>query len=140
MELFAPHAQVTLTMLALTGTVFGVLALVVKREAIGAAIRRVRGEFSTNLGLLLVNLVLLAPLFALPEGFIGDRIVADAALSDFWSRQNELVVLALAILLFDLVVYWRHRAAFPFMADPRDASRYRAALAFRPAQHRSANR
>ena len=40
MELFAPHAQVTLTMLALTGTVFGVLALVVKRKAIGAAIRR----------------------------------------------------------------------------------------------------
>ena len=124
MELFAPHAQVTLTMLALTGTVFGVLALVVKREAIGAAIRRVRGEFSTNLGLLFVNLVLLAPLFALPEGMIGDRIVADAALTDFWSRQNELVVLVLAILLFDLIVYWRHRAEHSRLLWPIHATHH----------------
>ena len=110
MHIFAPHAELALTMLAVTGAAFGALALLVKRRAIGAALARVRGEFTTNLGLLLFNLVLFGPLFALPEGFIRDRLVVLPALGEFWSGLNEVVVLACAILVYDFVVYWRHRA------------------------------
>ncbi|MBX7480988.1 sterol desaturase family protein [Qipengyuania qiaonensis] len=110
MDIFAHHAQAALMMLVMTGTVFGVLALLVKRQAIGAALKRVRGEFTTNLGLLLFNLVLIAPLFALPEGLIRDRIVAIPALGSFWDTVSEPAVLVIAILVYDFVVYWRHRA------------------------------
>lgn len=110
MEIFAHHAQVTLTMLAMTAGVFGLLALLVKRRAIGAALARVHGEFATNLGLLLFNLVLLGPLFAVPEGLIRDQLVALPALGAFWSGINEVAVLFCAILVYDFVVYWRHRA------------------------------
>jgi sterol desaturase/sphingolipid hydroxylase (fatty acid hydroxylase superfamily) len=110
MEIFAHHAQVTLAMLVMTGTAFGLLALLVKRRAIGAALARVQGEFTTNLGLLLFNAVLFGPLFALPEGAIRDRLVALPALGRFWSGLNEPVVLLCAILVYDFVVYWRHRA------------------------------
>lgn len=110
MEIFAHHAQVTLAMLVMTGTAFGLLALLVKRRAIGAALARVHGEFTTNLGLLLFNAVLFGPLFALPEGAIRDRLVALPELGRFWSGLNELAVLLCAILVYDFVVYWRHRA------------------------------
>jgi sterol desaturase/sphingolipid hydroxylase (fatty acid hydroxylase superfamily) len=109
MEIFAQHAQVALTMLAMTGAVFGVLALLVKRKEIGAALLRVRGEFTTNLALLLFNLVLFGPLFAVPEGLIRDHLVAVPALGTFWDGLNEFLVLIAAILIYDFVVYWRHR-------------------------------
>ncbi|WP_370030287.1 sterol desaturase family protein [Qipengyuania mesophila] len=110
MEIFAHHAQATLTMLVMTGTAFGLLALLVKRRTIGAALARVHGEFTTNLGLLLFNAVLFGPLFALPEGAIRDSLVALPELGSFWSGLNELAVLLCAILVYDFVVYWRHRA------------------------------
>lgn len=110
MDIFAHHAQSALTMLAMTGTIFGLLALLVKRRKIGAAMARARGEFTTNLGLLLFNVVLFGPLFAVPEGAIRDHLVALPVLSVFWSDVNNVLVLACAILVFDLVVYWRHRA------------------------------
>ncbi len=110
MEIFAHHSQMALLMLAMTGSVFGTLALLVKRQAIGTALARVRGEFATNLGLLLVNLVLIAPLFAVPEGFIRDHLVAIPALGSFWSSFNELAVFVIVVLVYDFIVYWRHRA------------------------------
>ncbi len=109
MEIFVPHAQAVLAMLAMTGGIFCVLAIVTKRGRIGAAVTRVRDEFTTNLGLLLFNVMLLGPLFALPDGIIRDRLVALPALGVFWDGLNELVVLIAAILVFDFVVYWRHR-------------------------------
>ena len=109
MVIFAEHALIVLTMLAMTGTVFGALALLTKRGAFGAALTRVHGEFTTNLGLVLFNLVLFGPLFAMPEGFIRDHLVALPALGSFWDGLNELAVLLAAIVVFDFVVYWRHR-------------------------------
>ena len=109
MEIFAEHAMIALTMLAATGTVFAALALVTKRQAIVPAVARVRVEFTTNLGLLLFNVVLFGPLFAMPQGFIRDHLVALPALGTFWDGLNELAVLLAAIVVFDFVVYWRHR-------------------------------
>lgn len=109
MEMFAPHAEGALIWLAMTGTVFGALALLMKRKAIGSAMARARGEFTTNLGLVLVNLVLFGPLFAVPEGMIRDQLVAVPALAAFWTGLNEFLVLFAAIVIADFVVYWRHR-------------------------------
>lgn len=109
MEIFAEPARGALTMLAATGVVFGMLALIVKRRAIGQALARVHAEFTTNLGLALMNSVFLAPLFLLSEGALHDAIGTSSALVEFWARQNEAMVLLIAILLFDFVVYWRHR-------------------------------
>lgn len=109
MHIFAPHAQSVAFILAMTGTVFGLLALIAKRRAILAAIARVRDEFTTNFGLLLINGILLAPLFALPHGAIRDRLVALPGMADMWDGLAMPLVLLAAILVSDFVVYWRHR-------------------------------
>lgn len=109
METFADPARSTLLTLAATGLVFGLLALVMKRGAIFAAIRRSRKEFSTNLGLTLFNLVLLAPLFLVPEGAIREAIGTPEMFTGFWNAVSQPIALVAAILIFDFVVYWRHR-------------------------------
>lgn len=110
MEDFAAPAQSTLVMLATTGTMFGLLALVMKRGTILAAVSRCRSEFTTNLCLTFVNLVLLAPLFLVPEGAIRSVIGTPADLASFWDQLYAPISVVAAILIYDFVVYWRHRA------------------------------
>ena len=109
MEMFLEPAQSTLLMLAATGTVFGLLALFMKRGKLGDAIARTRAEFTTNLGLTLINLIVLAPLFALPEGAIREWIGAPEPLISFWDAQHAALALIVTVLVFEFVVYWRHR-------------------------------
>lgn len=110
MEMFAGPALSTMTLLGMTGIVFGVLALVVKRQAITAAIRVSRAEFMTNLGLTMINMVVLAPLLIIPESQIRGAIVAIPGFDSFWQNLPEPLTLLFAVLLSDFVVYWRHRA------------------------------
>lgn len=110
MDIFAGPALSIMTLLAMTGMVFGLLALVVKRWTIGAAIRRSHAEFMTNLGLAMINSVVLAPLLIIPETKIRETINTSPALGAFWQNLPEPLTLLLAILLSDFVVYWRHRA------------------------------
>ncbi|UOR14970.1 sterol desaturase family protein [Qipengyuania aquimaris] len=109
MEMFAEPALSTLITLAMTGLVFGLLALVMKRRAIWDAIARCRGEFATNLGLTVVNLVILAPLFVVPEGAIASAVGAPDLFIEAWASIPDIAALLIAILIFDFVVYWRHR-------------------------------
>ena len=110
MEIFALPAQSTLMMLVTTGIVFGLLALVMKRRAIFDAVARCRGEFATNLGLTFINLVVLAPLFVVPEGAIASLIGTPATFTGFWEGLAAPITVVAAILIYDFVVYWRHRA------------------------------
>ena len=98
-----------LLILAAHGVVFGLLALVTKRRAIGEAIGRSRKEFTTNLSLALLNSVLLAPFFSTPSQALHNAIGSHPALVAFWERTNEILVLVAAALLIDLAAYWRHR-------------------------------
>ena len=109
MDIFAPHLRAAVVLLLLTGLVFGLLALATKRSRLGAAITRTRGEFVTNLGLSGINLVILAPLFVLPEGVLRAAVGAPARLVDLWNGAPEWLTFVAAILIFDFVVYWRHR-------------------------------
>ena len=109
MEIFAQPAKSTFILLAMTGLVFGLLALATKRQAIGAAVARTRGEFVTNLGLSGINMVLLAPLFVFPDGALRDAIGAPTASVGMWDHVPDALALVAAIVIFDFVVYWRHR-------------------------------
>ena len=124
METIAHHALMALTILAMAGSLFGALALVVKRRAIGKALMRVHGEFTTNLALMLFNIVLLAPLFAMPEGFIRNHIAVMPALMAFWSNSYDVIVVAVTVLVSDFVVYWRHRAEHHPMLWPIHATHH----------------
>lgn len=89
--------------------VFGLLAWAVKRRGFPAALRRVRGEATTNLLLFFFNGFLAALLFtpaAKPFLALFDNARPLAA---FWSSVPQVVTLVTAILLIDLVAYWRHR-------------------------------
>ena len=109
MEIFAKPALSTFLLLAMTGLVFGLLAFVTKRQAFGAAVARTRGEFVTNLGLSGINMVLLAPLFVFPDGALRDAVGAPSAFVGMWDHVPDALALIAAILIFDFVVYWRHR-------------------------------
>lgn len=109
MEIFYEPLRSTLNLLLLAGFFFGSLALLVKRTGLLDAMVRTRKEFTTNLSLALINLVLLAPLLALPSGAIRETLGMGALFAPFWeSLPAPLTVLA-AFLLYDFVVYWRHR-------------------------------
>lgn len=109
MEIFADHLRSALVLLGLTGLVFGALALVTKRRGFGSAVVHTRREFMTNLGLAGINLVILAPLFVLPEGTLREIIGTPASLAAFWDGMPRLLTFVAAVLVFDFVVYWRHR-------------------------------
>lgn len=109
MQSLAQPALSTFVLLCMTGTVFGFLALVTKRRAFGAAVARSRSEFVTNLGLTIVNSILLAPLFVFPEGALRSAIGSPSVLATSWNSIPDPLILAAAVLVFDFVVYWRHR-------------------------------
>lgn len=109
MEIFAAPAREAFWMIGVMGLVFGLLALATKRSGILAAIFRVQGEFATNLGLALVNLILLAPLFVIPAKSLHDTVGTHPWLVALWPHVPELLLLVLVILIYDLMVYWRHR-------------------------------
>lgn len=109
MQSLAQPALSTLVLLCMTGTVFGLLAVVTKRRAFGDAVVRSRSEFITNLGLTIINSILLAPLFVFPEGALRSAIGSPNVLATSWNSIPDPLIFAAAVLVFDFVVYWRHR-------------------------------
>ena len=109
MQSLAQPALSTLVLLCMTGTVFGLLAVVTKRRAFGDAVVRSRSEFITNLGLTIINSILLVPLFVFPEGALRSAIGSPNVLATSWNSIPDPLIFAAAVLVFDFVVYWRHR-------------------------------
>lgn len=109
MELFIQHATGALYLVGSMALVFGALAMVTKRGQIWTAWLSVRREFTTNLTLAAVNLLLVAPLVAVPIAAFHGLIAAPAALVTLWSGLPGFLVLILTLLCAELVVYWRHR-------------------------------
>ena len=89
--------------------VFAALAIVVKRQRIVEAVKRSRREFGTNLGLTVVNALVIGPLFAAPTIAFAAFLDGSGLFGAFWDGLPELFVLLLAIVLVDFVAYWRHR-------------------------------
>ncbi|MEP3051479.1 MAG: sterol desaturase family protein [Erythrobacter sp.] len=89
--------------------VFFALAAVTKRKTIFAAIVRTRKEFSTNLGLAIINAALISPLIAFPKEVFHEAVYTPAGLVVFWQDLPPIIMLLVAILCLDFVTYWRHR-------------------------------
>ncbi len=95
--------------LAPLAIVFALLALATKRERVIEAVRRCRRETQTNIGLLLINYILLAPLYVLPVAALHSVLPKQPQIEAFWEALPFLLPLLAALLVIDLMAYWRHR-------------------------------
>ena len=109
MDQFVAAFTNALSVILPPAVLFGLFALAVQRRAIFATISRTKRETITNLGLVAVNMVLLAPFFALPGSWIDATFTPLPALAQIWDPLPEIVTLMAALLIGDLVIYWRHR-------------------------------
>ncbi|MBX9897014.1 MAG: sterol desaturase family protein [Qipengyuania sp.] len=100
--------DVAATMLPVAA-VFVLVALATKRGEAMAAALRCRREAATNLGLLIVNYILFAPLMLMPVLAVRAALPVSPGLAELWSALPDLLLLVLAILLIELAAYWRHR-------------------------------
>ena len=89
--------------------VFGLLALASKRGAIVAAVSRCRREARTNVALVVVNYIVLAPIMAVPVLAVRAALPVTGAAFDLWHALPQALVLVLAIVVVELAAYWRHR-------------------------------
>lgn len=89
--------------------VFVTLALITKRAAIARTARESRRDVATNVGLVIVNYIVLAPLMVAPVLAVREIVPVSDTLTAFWFDVPELLVLVLSILLIELASYWRHR-------------------------------
>lgn len=89
--------------------VFMTLALMTKRAAIGQAIRQSRRDVTTNIGLVVVNYILLAPFVVVPVLAVRDVLPVAGTLAGLWDGLPELITLVIAILSIEFTSYWRHR-------------------------------
>lgn len=89
--------------------VFIILAAIMKRDRLMAAFQGARREIGTNIWLILVNYMLLAPLFAFAAGAVQVAIGTHPVLENFWSNIWAPVIVILAIVIIDFAAYWRHR-------------------------------
>lgn len=86
-----------------------VLGIATKRAELLSAAHRCRKEAATNLGLLIVNYIVLAPLMAVPVLAVREAAPVAEALARAWGALPEVVIFAIALLLIELAAYARHR-------------------------------
>ncbi|RZV36054.1 MAG: sterol desaturase family protein [Sphingomonadaceae bacterium] len=109
MEALATTALALGLKLVPMAVVFGMLAIVCKRETIGEALRRSRRETETNLSLILLNYVILAAFFASAAAWWAESLVLSDTLVAFWQSANPILVVGVTLLVGEFVIYWRHR-------------------------------
>lgn len=91
---------------------FILLAVVVKRRRVLADFFRAVPEYRVNLGILVFNGLLIAPVLAMVYAALsrlingGDLLLVSPA---FWEQHSPILVCVAAIFLGDFVGYWRHR-------------------------------
>lgn len=109
MEMFAEPARLTFAWLIAMGVMTGLIALIAKRRAAFADLSSSSNELVTNFALALCNGILLAPLLILPANAVHGLVGAPSLMVEFWAEANSLFALAVAFLLMEFAVYWRHR-------------------------------
>ena len=109
MEIYLATARGVFTTLWPLALVFALLAALTKRQRLLAAIRRCRSEAATNLGLVVVNYIILAPIMAVPVAAVAAVVPVAPFLPAFWLSLPEPLTLVAALLLIEFGAYWRHR-------------------------------
>ncbi|GGD63204.1 sterol desaturase family protein [Croceicoccus mobilis] len=114
MEFQAAAALSFIKTTAPIAAVFIALAIATKGPRVMAAFRRCRHEVGTNIVLVLINYVLLAPFYAVAAGAVALLVPQLPALVAFWDGLWAPVTVLAAVLVVDFTAYWRHR----FEHDP----------------------
>ena len=109
MNPFLASAREVVSTLWPVALVFVLLALVTKRAEVSAAVKRGWRESATNLGLVIVKYIILAPIMASPVLAVREVLPAAPVVADFWQTMPQVLLLILAIMLIELTSYWRHR-------------------------------
>ncbi len=109
MEPFIASARDVAAALWPVAIAFLLLALVTKGAELVAAAHRCRREATTNLGLVVINYIVLAPIMAAPILAVHKLVNLPPALARFWEGVPELIAFAVALALIELAAYWRHR-------------------------------
>lgn len=102
---------------------FVALAVITKKRAVLAAWRRCRRETLTNLALTGFDVLFVLPLVSIPAHWLTAH--SPFALSPaFWSGVPLIVTCLAAILVGDLVGYWRHRLEHSRLLWPAHATHH----------------
>lgn len=109
MESLASDTLAKMLLLAPAALLFAVLAVMVKRQQVWAALTRSKNETFTNIGLVAVNTLAIVPLLVLPTERWNEAIAVFPVLATFWDSQPAILVFAATFLASEFVVYWRHR-------------------------------
>lgn len=88
---------------------FLALAAITKRHAIFDAWRRCRRESVTNLSIALFDALVILPLVAIPAFWLVNMIGVPDRLTAFWNSMPLALTCVIAVLVGDLIGYWRHR-------------------------------
>ena len=96
--------------LAPAAALFALLALVTKGRDIVATLRGVRSEAVTNVLIFFFNAGLLLLFFNPAVAAVSSAFDRSRPMAGFWSQLPEVLVVVIAIVVIDLVAYWRHRA------------------------------
>lgn len=109
MGIWADLAFDTLVGLWPMALAFGLLALAVKRRTILNAVRASHRETLTNIGLVALNSVFLAPFLLFPGDWLGAQLGLFSQWEVFWDALPAVATGAAAFLLVEFTIYWRHR-------------------------------
>lgn len=91
------------------GAVFVALAVVTKRRAVLAAFRDCTPEAATNVGLFVINYLILGPLMVLAAFALSEALPEVPGLSAFWNGLPWPVAFGGALVAIEVAGYWRHR-------------------------------
>lgn len=124
METLFLHARDVVLALLPVAAVFAFVSLAMKRGRVIAALRTASRESATNLALVVINSVILAGIFALVAQSFQAQLKLFPGLAALWLRLPEIVLLVLALLIDEFIVYWRHRAEHVPMLWPIHATHH----------------
>jgi sterol desaturase/sphingolipid hydroxylase (fatty acid hydroxylase superfamily) len=88
---------------------FGALALVTKRGALGADLRRGAPDIGVTFGFFVVDAIVVAPFAALLATAPAAALHFDSPLAPLWRAAPSWLVVMLVLVAGDYVGYWRHR-------------------------------
>lgn len=89
--------------------IFISLAVALKRDKVWAGFMAARREIGTNLGLLVINSLIILPLVVVPLGLFRQHIPQLPMLPALWEALPKALLVVIAIVVIDLTAYWRHR-------------------------------
>ena len=108
----------------LATVVFCGIAVLTKRYAVFSAMKAVLPELKTNIGLLIANSIVFAPLFIISGDYVHGLVNSPAPLIEFWANQAGIVQLISALLLIEFCAYWRHRLLHTIVLWPAHATHH----------------